>query len=164
MISIDWADFEHRVAYAIAVQEDRCVIVFKSLAYRVFNYAVRETPEWTGNAAGNWRIGVNGESSVAPDAFPGWKVGQPVFTASSPNIARVQRALGVARSALSGDVKLTDVLFMSNRSVEDGVDVSRFTTDSSYFRPGNQPSDVFPRAVSYGVSQPLLTGLIKGGV
>ena len=51
----------------LAATEKEITETFRGLAYATVEYLIEETPQWTGNAASNWRVSVNGSGVPMPD-------------------------------------------------------------------------------------------------
>ena len=160
----------------MAAIESAVVEVYRGMAITAFNYAVQETPQWSGNAAANWNFDI-GAPSFRVDSFlkdasyevpvalftPGKKGDSLAISASTARAAAGFAALtGLAKTP--GAAYALPAVYINNASEEAGGD--RYIqmveeNPNSYLRKENEPGHMLARAKAVAGAQ---VGYLQGPV
>ena len=123
---------------------------YKGFATAAFNYILRETPQWTGNAVSNWNFDLGTATYHVDTKWADEDTGAQVFSKLQPNTTAMSEA--ATRSLPSYHrITLTSHVFINNASIDvDGESYIALLEENTgaYLRKENEPGHMVANCVT----------------
>jgi len=108
--------FERGISAWLEKMEKKAVVIYRGLVLKAYYRVAVETPQWSGNAASNWRIGVNRIDVSFDTAVIDEHWGEAIPPHQKGDLEHITPALNRERTKLTAIRSLDDKVFISNSS------------------------------------------------